>query len=119
MYFAFFTHQLAHSRIFHTPFFASAVSGRRTYDASCPGVFSSGIPPRRSSVGTPILSSTVTAISGSDGEVAGRHFVQTGEIRRWRTSTVRKNYDDHLLPRISVVVVAGLLHPFLRVQVRV
>ncbi|GBP19263.1 hypothetical protein EVAR_79863_1 [Eumeta japonica] len=49
------------------------------------------------SVGTPTSSSTVTAVSGSDGEVVGRCSVRTGKTRRWRTSTVRKNYDDHSL----------------------
>ncbi|GBP86726.1 hypothetical protein EVAR_63731_1 [Eumeta japonica] len=46
------------------------------------------------SVGTPKSSSTVTAVSGSDGEVVGRRSVRTGETRRWRTSTVRKSYDE-------------------------
>ncbi|GBP88890.1 hypothetical protein EVAR_102903_1 [Eumeta japonica] len=53
------------------------------------------------SVGTPTSSSTVTTISGSDGEVVGRYFVQTGEIRRWRTSTIRKNYDDHSVDALT------------------
>ncbi|GBP26044.1 hypothetical protein EVAR_20058_1 [Eumeta japonica] len=30
-------------------------------------------------------------------EVVGRRSVRTGETRRWRTSTIRKNYDDHSL----------------------
>ncbi|GBP06139.1 hypothetical protein EVAR_3523_1 [Eumeta japonica] len=30
-------------------------------------------------------------------EVVGRRSAWTGETRRWRTSTVRKNYDDHSL----------------------
>ncbi|GBP60049.1 hypothetical protein EVAR_44259_1 [Eumeta japonica] len=46
---------------------------------------------------TPTSSSTVTAVSGSGGEVVGRRCVRTGETQRWRTSTVRKNYDDHSL----------------------
>ncbi|GBP92447.1 hypothetical protein EVAR_63197_1 [Eumeta japonica] len=62
------------------------------------------------SVSTPTSSSTVTAVSGSDGEVVGLRSVQTGETQRWRTSPVRKNYDDHSLP-LGVVVVTGLLHP--------
>ncbi|GBP72217.1 hypothetical protein EVAR_51124_1 [Eumeta japonica] len=110
------------SRNFHTPFLTGAGAGWRTYIASCPGVFSSGIRPRRSSgdgpisgiqtwrirepagdqeessVGIPTSSSTVTAVSGSGGEAMGRRSVRIGETRRWRTSTVRKNYDDHLLP---------------------
>ncbi|GBP70781.1 hypothetical protein EVAR_52907_1 [Eumeta japonica] len=48
-------------------------------------------------MGTPTSSSTVTFVSGSDNEVVGRRSVQTVEIRRWRTLTVRKNYDDHSL----------------------
>ncbi|GBP29631.1 hypothetical protein EVAR_79180_1 [Eumeta japonica] len=47
------------------------------------------------SVDTPTTSSTVTALSGSGGEVVGRRSVQTGETRKWRTSTVRKSCDDH------------------------
>ncbi|GBP53936.1 hypothetical protein EVAR_96614_1 [Eumeta japonica] len=43
---------------------------------------------------TPTSSSTVTAVSGRDREVVGRRSVRTGETRRWRTSTIRKNYDD-------------------------
>ncbi|GBP78517.1 hypothetical protein EVAR_60534_1 [Eumeta japonica] len=81
------------SWVFHTLF---AGAGRRTYVASCPGVFSSGIRPRRSSdngpisgvqtlrfpetagdqeelsVGTPTSSSTVTAASRSNGKVVDR-----------------------------------------------
>ncbi|GBP52606.1 hypothetical protein EVAR_35796_1 [Eumeta japonica] len=123
MHCAFFTHEpFVRSRIFHTPFLAGAGAGRRTYVALCPGVFSSGIRPRRSSgdcsisevqtwripelagdqdelsVGTPTSSSTFTAVSGSGGEVMGRCSIRAGETRRWRTSLVRKNYNDHSLP---------------------
>ncbi|GBP84450.1 hypothetical protein EVAR_62748_1 [Eumeta japonica] len=42
------------SQIFHTPFLVGAGAGRRTYVASCPDVFSSGIRPRRSSGDGPI-----------------------------------------------------------------
>ncbi|GBP30745.1 hypothetical protein EVAR_82487_1 [Eumeta japonica] len=97
-----------------------------TYVASCPGVFSSGIRPRRSSsldgpisgvqtwripkpagdqeelsVDTPTSSSTVTAVSGSGGEVVGRRSIRVGETRRWRTSTVRINYNDHSLGALA------------------
>ncbi|GBP47972.1 hypothetical protein EVAR_40396_1 [Eumeta japonica] len=43
------------------------------------------------SVGTPKSSSTVTAVSESDGKVVGRRSVWIGKTRRWKTSTVRKN----------------------------
>ncbi|GBP06388.1 Regulation of enolase protein 1 [Eumeta japonica] len=85
--------------------FLVAGTGRRTYDASCPDVFSSGIRPRRPSgdgplsgvqsvkfpesagdpeeltVDSPSSSSSVTAGSGSDDEVVGRRSVRTGETR--------------------------------------
>ncbi|GBP16177.1 hypothetical protein EVAR_9892_1 [Eumeta japonica] len=53
------------------------------------------------SVGTPASSSIVTAVSGNDGEVVGRRSIRTGETRRWRTLTVRKNYDHTLLSRMT------------------
>ncbi|GBP14616.1 hypothetical protein EVAR_93488_1 [Eumeta japonica] len=102
------------SRIFHTPFLAGADAGRRTYvalsrassrreyDPDGPVVMAlfQGIPEpagdqEELSVSTPTSFSTVTAVCGSNGEVVSRRSVRTGETRRWRTSTVRKNYDDH------------------------
>ncbi|GBP90396.1 hypothetical protein EVAR_65805_1 [Eumeta japonica] len=53
--------------------------------------------PEELPVDTPSSSSTVMAGSGSYVEVVGRRSVWTGEPRRWRTSTSRKNYDEHSL----------------------
>ncbi|GBP24302.1 hypothetical protein EVAR_9400_1 [Eumeta japonica] len=49
----------------------------------------------RKPVVSPSSSSIVTAVSGGDGEVMGRRSARIGETRRMRTSTFRKNYDDH------------------------
>ncbi|GBP72101.1 hypothetical protein EVAR_55144_1 [Eumeta japonica] len=54
------------------------------------------------SVSTSTSSSIVTAVSGSGGEVVGRRSVQTGETRRWKTSTARKNYDDNSLAGVML-----------------
>ncbi|GBP19335.1 hypothetical protein EVAR_12376_1 [Eumeta japonica] len=72
-------------RIFHTPFLASAVPEPAEDQ-------------EKLSVGTPTSWLTVTTVSGSHGEVVGRRSFRTGETRRWRTSAVRKNHDDHSLP---------------------
>ncbi|GBP84811.1 hypothetical protein EVAR_63693_1 [Eumeta japonica] len=72
--------QFVRARIFHTPFLAGAARDQEEL-----------------SVGTPTSFSTITAVSGIDGEVIGRRFVRTEKTRRWKTSTAWKNYDDHSL----------------------
>ncbi|GBP09680.1 hypothetical protein EVAR_76649_1 [Eumeta japonica] len=87
MHFAYFTYERSFVLGSFTP--NSRVRVRDGGLASCPGVFSSTIRPRRSSVGTPTSSSTVTAVSGSDGEVKCVPRTRGGAERGERTEKGR------------------------------
>ncbi|GBP87702.1 hypothetical protein EVAR_61927_1 [Eumeta japonica] len=118
------------------PFFCGCSCETQDYVASCPGVFSSGIRPRRSSgdgpisvvqtcrisepvgyqeelsVGTPTSSLTVTAVSGSGGEVVGRRSVRTYRTLVCHSTSCPRNLSFGGMVRCWMVSVATVFLTF-------